>query len=80
VGGEAAAADPVEIRCPSRIHGIVRDGELEVKCKSSHCGAGKGVVVLHYFDLLTGEATRTRTFREPSALFDKKEAAAPCQH
>lgn len=64
-----------EIRCPSRIHGIVRDGRFEVKCSSKHCGAGKGVVVFHYFDLLSGDLLETRKFRAPETLFIQKEAA-----
>lgn len=72
------------IRCPSRIHGIFREGGLEVMCRSKHCGAGSGVVVLHLFDLLVegdelivpGTYT-TRTFRDPSKYFttNNKEAA-----
>lgn len=68
-----------DIRCPSRIVGKVVDGRLEVKCSSKHCGAGKGVVVFHYFDLLTGELLSTRTFREPEMLFQDKKEAASCR-
>lgn len=68
-----------EIRCPSRIVGKMTDGRLEVKCSARHCGAGNGVTVLHYFDLLTGELLETRKFRDPSDLFTKKEAPAPCR-
>lgn len=68
-----------EIRCPSRIHGKVVEGRLEVKCPSKHCGAGGGVLVFHYFDLLTGDLLETRTFREPSELFSTKKEAAPCR-
>lgn len=68
-----------EIRCPSRIVGKVHDGLLEVKCSSRHCGVGNGVVVMHYFDLLNGKLIKTRKFREPSKLFNQKEASAPCR-
>lgn len=64
-----------EIRCPSRIHGKVVDGRFEVKCASKHCGAGKGTVVFHYFDLLTGDLLQTRKFQSAEALITKKEAA-----
>lgn len=69
-----------EIRCPSRIVGVVRDGRLEVKCSSKHCGAGNGTIVIHYFDLLTGELLETRKFQEPARRFStKKEAPATCR-
>lgn len=69
-----------EIRCPSRIVGKVVDGRLEVKCSAKHCGAGNGVIVFHYFDLLSGELLETQTFREPSELFNtKKKEAAQCR-
>jgi hypothetical protein len=76
--------DDAEIRCPARIHGILRDGVFEVKCRSSHCGAGNGVVVLHSFDVLVEEdkiivpgTYTTRTFRDPKTKFNinQKEAA-----
>ena len=69
-----------EIRCPSRIVGKIADGRLEVKCRSEGCGARKGIVVMHYFDLLTGDLIETRKFQGPEKLFNsKKEASAPCR-
>lgn len=65
------------IRCPSRIVGKVHDGMLEVKCSSKHCGAGKGTIVMHYFDLFTGKLLKTRKFREPAKLFQSKKEAEP---
>lgn len=68
----------MEIRCPSRIHGVVADGRLEVKCHSKRCGAGNGVTVLHYFDLLSGKLIETKRFADPQALFDRKEESTRC--
>lgn len=56
-----------EIRCPSRLHGRIVNGQLEVKCASKKCGAQSGVVVLHYFNLLTGELTETKKYSDPAA-------------
>lgn len=69
----------MELRCPSRLHGVViADGHIEVKCSSGHCGARSGVTVLHYFDLLTGELLETKKFNDPKVLFDKKEERVTC--
>jgi hypothetical protein len=60
-----------ELRCAgNKLHGIIVDedrpaaGTLEVRCGSQFCGAGSGHVVLHRFDLGTGEVT-TREYLEP---------------
>lgn len=59
-----------EIRCPSRLHGRIVNGQFEVKCASKKCkGAQSGVVVLHYFNLLTGELENTKKFRDPARDF-----------
>lgn len=62
-----------ELRCENGIlFGIILpDGRLEVKCRSRYCGSGPGVVVLHRFDVRTGECT-TRRYRDP-ANDNKKE-------
>jgi hypothetical protein len=54
-----------EIRCDSHLHGVLRDGVLEIKCRFKPCGAQPGVVILHQFDPLTGELIRTLKFKEP---------------
>lgn len=43
---------------------MVDDHLLEIKCGSRFCGAGNGVVVLHTFDLMSGEV-HTRRFTDP---------------
>jgi len=47
------------------MHAILVDEILEVKCANSRCGARSGVVVLHQFDLKTGELIRTEKYRDP---------------
>lgn len=65
------------LRCHGRIQGelLEEDGKffLEVKCRSIACGAQSGVVVLHKFDLSTGDFT-TKKFRDPQYQ-DKQEGA-----
>jgi len=56
---------PTEMRCSAKLHGVVIDGRFyEVSCGSRWCGKRTGNVVLHRFDLFTGEMT-TRYFKEP---------------
>jgi hypothetical protein len=67
----------VELRCPGRIHGKLNDGILEVKCHSNACGARSGTVVLHYFDIDTGELIETKRFQDATKMFtNKKEKAS----
>lgn len=55
-----------ELRCDNKKHGIVVDTHyVEVKCGSSFCGAGRGIVVIHRFDIRTGQLTDTKKYREP---------------
>lgn len=61
-----------ELRCEGNIlHGMVVDGEepkpqgmVEFRCRSKFCGKVAGNVVLHRFDLGTGEV-HTRRYLEP---------------
>jgi len=59
----------MELRCDSRIlHGIMLtagSGILEVPCRSRWCGKQPGVVVLHRFNINTGELVETLRFSEP---------------
>lgn len=59
-----------ELRCTSgRLHGIIEkaDGSafLEVSCRSKACGKLPGVIVLHRFDMRSGECVSTRRYKEP---------------
>lgn len=66
----------MQLRCDHRIHGIVREeNRLEVKCTRRACGVVSGVVVLHYFDLTTGELVDTKKFSDP--VVERKEQQ-PC--
>jgi hypothetical protein len=73
-----AALPEMEIRCPSRIHGVLNEGRMEVKCHSKRCGAGAGATVLHYFDPLTGELLETKRFADPQTFFNRKEESTRC--
>jgi hypothetical protein len=57
----------MELRCGAKLHGTVEDGAgtLEVKCDSRFCGHRSGVVVLHKFDLHTGEVIDTVQYKAP---------------
>lgn len=59
----------MELRCErGLLQGIVLpDGRLEVKCRSRYCGSGRGVVVLHRFDLTTGQVVETKRYRDPAS-------------
>lgn len=58
-----------ELRCPGNIlHGLLvtsGEGIIEFRCRSKFCGKAPGVVVLHRFDLGTGELT-SRSYLEPN--------------
>lgn len=56
----------MDIRCQYKLHGIIiSEGVLEVKCDSRLCGANSGVVVLHRFDLKSGELVETLRYKQP---------------
>ena len=60
-----------QLRCRSKLQGILKtypDGKvlLEVRCKEKWCAErGAGLVVLHYFNVETGELDHTKKFRDP---------------
>jgi hypothetical protein len=57
-----------ELRCDNGIKFgelVLESGVLEVKCRSSRCGAGRGIIVIHAFDTGTGKLIGTEIFREP---------------
>ena len=57
----------MELRCDGTMHGRLNAENLtlEVKCKRRKCGVQPGVVVLHTFDLRTGELIETKQFADP---------------
>ena len=70
-----------ELRCKGNIlHGLVvsqyADGVIEFRCRSRFCGKAPGVVVLHRFDLNTGDV-ETRRYSDPATLQKAGEDAEP---
>lgn len=58
---------PKELRCGGTMHGKMPSPTLlEVPCKRRVCGKEPGVVVLHTFDLTTGNLVGTVRFADPS--------------
>ena len=55
----------MELRCPAKLHGVLADGVIEVKCASRFCGHEQGTVVFHRFDAVTGELVNTVQFKDP---------------
>jgi hypothetical protein len=58
----------LELRCPNVMHGIIRvkDNFLEVKCRHWRCkNREKNKVVLHYYDLNSGELVKTIEYKDP---------------
>jgi hypothetical protein len=62
-----------ELRCGGNMHGKldIVNGKLEVKCRRRGCGAKRGVVVLHTFELSTGKMVGTRKFADPVGKEDR---------
>lgn len=64
----------VELRCSGSLHGILTtEGLIERKCHSYKCGASSEVVVLHYFDPITGTLVKTNKYRDAKILFDQRK-------
>lgn len=62
-------ADHVELRCQRRKHGeaeLGATGIVRIHCRDCSRRDEDGVVVIHHFDLATGDYT-TRRYRDPSA-------------
>lgn len=67
----------LQLRCRSKLQGIIKvvSGKrlLEVRCKDKWCAErGAGVVVLHYFNVDTGELDHTKKFRDPKRPVRRK--------
>ena len=63
----------MELRCEHKLHGVVHDGLLEVKCKSALCGSQPGVVVIHKFDPITGALVDTKRYKDTPVINNRKE-------
>lgn len=60
---------PIDLRCPHRArHAVLYPEEsvVEIKCDRAYCGAGKGKIVRHRWNTLTGEPMETLRFAEPN--------------
>lgn len=57
----------IELRCHGTMHAKLdlSRGRLQVKCVRRTCGSKPGVVVLHTFDLHTGDMVGTTKFADP---------------
>lgn len=55
----------IELNCDHRLHARLfpEEGFVEVSCRSRFCGKKPGVVVLHRFDIKTGELRETLKFK-----------------
>jgi hypothetical protein len=60
-----------EVRCEHKMHGVLHEGILEVKCRSSLCGHRSGVVVIHRFSAATGLLVETKYYKDTPII--KKE-------
>jgi hypothetical protein len=53
-----------ELRCAAKKHANVLDDQIiEIKCNSRFCGAQRGVIVLHSFNVKTRELVDTKKFK-----------------
>lgn len=63
----------MELRCEHKLHGVLSDGLLEVKCNSHLCGHRSGVVVIHRFDPITGNLVDTKRYKDTPVVNNRKE-------
>lgn len=57
----------MELRCESKKHGeviIPGTGVLEISCDSRFCGKRAGVIVLHKFDISSGQLLDTHLYKQ----------------
>lgn len=55
----------MDLRCEGTLHGRVEDNIFEVKCHRRMCGHKPGVVVIHVFDLTSGDLLETKKYADP---------------
>ena len=56
---------PIELRCDGgMLHGILKNGLLEIKCHHIRCTKGTRAV-FHYYDPQTGVLRNTEVFNDP---------------
>lgn len=54
-----------ELRCGSTMHAKLDGFHLKVRCGRRSCGAKRGVVIIHTFDLNTGKLIDTTGYADP---------------
>lgn len=57
--------DSIELRCQGGLHGIMKNGLLEVKCRHWACTRGHNVAY-HLIDPATGEVVETYRYKDPN--------------
>lgn len=67
----------MELRCDHGIlHGTIGEfGLIEFRCRSKRCGHEPGVIVIHKFNVLTGQMVQTSLFAEP--IMERNEIKCP---
>lgn len=56
----------MDLRCDAnKLHAVIEEDWIEVRCNSRFCGSESGVVVIHRFNKDTGELIKTLRFKEP---------------
>lgn len=67
----------MDLRCESKMHGrLIEGGLFEVSCGSAFCGKKPGVVVLHRFNIKTGELVQTLKFKDTPKISKKNRRVA----
>ena len=67
----------MDVRCRSKLHGrLIGDGLFEVACGSAFCGKKPGVVVLHRFNIATGELVETLRFKDTPTINKRNRRVA----
>lgn len=67
----------MELRCGSKMHGrLIEGGLFEVSCGSAFCGKKPGVVVLHRFNVQTGELVETLKYKDTPTVSKRNRRVA----
>jgi hypothetical protein len=56
--------EPIELRCPGGLLGVMTGIFIEVKCRHWACTRGDSVTY-HTINTVTGEITHTERFKDP---------------
>lgn len=66
-----------ELTCASgRLLGVVDEMFVEIACRSTKCGKRPGVVVIHRFDMTSGDCVSTRRYTEAQETLTLKGEAS----